>query len=218
MNIFETIAAQAAAMRLPLYAVTATRVARRGDAALLSMHWHGFLRQTPLKLPGVVLPLRSVAQSVAQLDLSGEGPGELEHALLEAAWQFGAWELERVERPGWWRLGVPATEVRDAMCAFGFIEDEEDAQAHTIADAPDRREMLREAGRRGYVRWLFRPRKYGIWSMVREDADETLDSSGGRTLPCPVLPRAVGGTAGGAGGARTVYRLGHSSRLVLGRG
>ena len=73
----------------------------------------------------------------------------------------------------------------------------------------------REAGRRGYVRWLFRPRKYGIWSVVREDADETLDSSGGRTLPCPVLPRAVGGTAGSA---RTVYRLGHSSRLVLGRG
>lgn len=223
MNLFETVTAHSAAMRLPLYAVTVTRVARRADAALLSLHWHGFLRQTPLKIPGVELPPRPVALSITKLDMSGERPDTLERALLEAAWQLGAWDLERLVRPPWWRLGAPATEVSEALRAFGYA-DEEDAAAgthrtgdlggHTMTQVSDRDEMLREAGRRGYVRWLFRPRKCGIWAAVPDDADDTLDSTGGRTLPCPVVP----GPARGTGAQRTVYRLGRTSGWVLGRG
>lgn len=220
MNLFETVAAHSAAMRLPLYAVTVTSVARRADAALLSLHWHGFFRQTPLKMPGVDLPPRPVAQSIARLDLSGEHPDTLERALLEAAWQLGAWDLERLVRPPWWRLGAPATEVSEALRAFGYADEEAaaagtgDAGEHAMAQVPERGEMLREAGRRGYVRWLFRPRKGGIWSAVADDGDDTLDGTGGRTLPCPVVP----GPARGTGPQRTVYRLGRASAWVLGRG
>jgi len=220
MNLFETVTAHSAAMRLPLYAVTVTSVARHPDAALLSLHWHGFLRQTPLKMPGVELPRRPVPLSIARLDISGERPDTLEQALLEAAWQLGAWDLERIVRPPWWRLGAPATEVSEALRAFGYA-DEEDAAAgnggageHAVAQASDRDQMLREASRRGYVRWLFRPRKGGIWSAIPEDADDTLDSSGGRTLPCPVVP----GLASGPGPQRIVYRLGHANGPVLGSG
>ena len=217
MNLFETVAAHAAAMRLPLYAVTVTSVVRRADAALLSLHWHGFFRPTPLKMPGVELPPRPVAQSIARLDMSGERPDTLEQALLEAAWQLGAWDLERVVRPAWWRLGAPAAEVSEALRAFGYADEEDAANAkgdmreHTMAQVPDREAMLREAGRRGYVRWLFRPRKCGIWSAVPDDADDTLDSTGGRTLPCPVVPSPARATVP----QRTVYRLGRANAWVL---
>lgn len=218
MNLFETIAGHAAAMRLPLYAVTVTRVARRDDAALLSLHWHGFLRRTPLKIPGADLPPRPLAQSMARLDMSGERLDGLENALLEAAWQLGAWDLERVVRPAWWRPGVPVTDVSEALRAFGYVNgdlggDEPEQGDHTMAAAPDREEMLREAGRRGYVRWLFRPRKCGIWFVVHDGSDETLDSTGGRTLPCPV----VAGPPRKTKPQRTVYRLGRASGLQLRR-
>ncbi|KIQ35449.1 hypothetical protein RT97_05065 [Variovorax paradoxus] len=211
MNILETIASHSDAMRLPLYAVTVTGVAQRADAALLSLHWHGFFRTTPLKMPGVQLASRPVAPSMARLDLTGERSDALEHALLEAAWQLGAWDLERVQRPAWWRLGVPAIEVTEALRAFGHVDDQAHPNEHAPEAVPDREDMLREAGRRGYVRWLFRPRKCGIWSMVSDDWDDTLDSSGGRSLPCPVVPLAMIEPMR----QRTVYRLGRASKWLL---
>lgn len=219
MNILETVADQSDAMRLPLYAVTVTAVAREQAPALLSLHWHGFFRQTPLRLPGVPLPARPVPQSMAQLDVPAgrlDAFDELERSLLEAAWQLGAWDVERLERPAWWRLGAPATEVSDGRRAFGYYDDDAQDGEHLMADAPDREELMRLAAHRGYLRWLFRPRKRGIWAAVQEPqgGDDTLDDSGGRALPCPVMPQPR--QADAAARRTTVYRLGRSHRLVLG--
>ncbi len=217
MNILETVADQSDAMGLPLCAVTVTAVAREEAPALLSLHWHGFLRQTPLNLPGVELPARPVPQSMAQFDLPPGAPGlfeALERSLLEAAWQLGAWDLERLERPAWWRLGAPATEVSDGRRAFGYYgEDDAPESEHLIADAPDREALMHLAAHRGYLRWLFRPRKRGIWGTVPDDDDHTLDASGGRALPCPVVPEPPHHDAAAH---RTVYRLGRAERIVLG--
>jgi hypothetical protein len=217
MNILETVADQSDAMGLPLYAVTVTAVAREGAPALLSLHWHGFFRQTPLRLPGVELPARPVPQSMAQVDLPPATPGlfdELERSLLEAAWQLGAWDVERIERPAWWRLGAPATEVSDGRRAFGYYdEDDGNDSAHVMAEAPDREALMRLAAHRGYLRWLFRPRKRGLWCAVADEADATLDDSGGRPLPCPVVPQPPHADAAAH---RTVYRLGRAGRIVLG--
>jgi hypothetical protein len=218
MNILETVADQSDAMRLPLYAVTVTAVAREEAPALLSLHWHGFFRQTPLRLPGLELPARPVPQSMAQFDLPQgvlDAFDALEQSLLEAAWQLGAWDVERLERPAWWRLGAPATEVNDGRRAFGYYEDDEIDSAHVMADAPDREELMRLAAHRGYLRWLFRPRKRGIWGEVQDDGDDTLDESGGRALPCPVMPQPLHGDHAAR---RTVYRLGRADRILLGGG
>jgi len=218
MNILETVADQSDAMRLPLYAVTVTAVAREEAPALLSLHWHGFFRQTPLRLPGLELPARPVPQSMAQFDLPQgvlDAFDALEQSLLEAAWQLGAWDVERLERPAWWRLGAPATEVSDGRRAFGYYEDDESDSAHLMADAPDREELMRLAAHRGYLRWLFRPRKRGIWAEVQDDGDDTLDESGGRPLPCPVMPQPLHGDDAAR---RTVYRLGRADRILLGGG
>ncbi|MEZ2299281.1 hypothetical protein [Variovorax sp. RCC_210] len=67
MNLFETIAGRGAAMRLPLYAVTVTCVARmRRCCPFIGMASCGARR---LKIPGVNLPTRPAAQSMAQLDM-----------------------------------------------------------------------------------------------------------------------------------------------------
>lgn len=41
---------------------------------------------------------------------------------------------------------------------------------------------------RGYLRWLFRPAKAGLW-RTRDELYDMLDAERGRRLPCPVLPR-----------------------------
>jgi len=59
------------------------------------------------------------------------------------------------------------------------------------------------------LRWLFRPRKWGLWADL-EDPDDTLDDTGGRSSPCPVdsMPRRSGETR------RIVYRLGRAARIL----
>jgi hypothetical protein len=50
---------------------------------------------------------------------------------------------------------------------------------------------------------------------VQDDGDDTLDESGGRPLPCPVMPQPLHGDDAAR---RTVYRLGRAGRILLGGG
>jgi len=208
MNIFEIVTGQARAMKLPLYAVTMTAVDRRATPILLSLHWHGFRRRAPLRLPGIDIPPRAVPQSTAQLDMPPGSFDALERSLLDAAWRLGAWDLERVERRAWWRLGAAPAEASDGRRAFGYYDDDE-AQDQLVAEAPDRAALMELAARRGYLRWLFRPRKCGLWAEL-DDLDDTLDDTGGRSSPCPVdpTPRRSGESR------RIVYRLGRVTRIL----
>jgi hypothetical protein len=78
-----------------------------------------------------------------------------------------------------------------------------------VADAPDADELLHLATERGYLMWLFRPIRGGLWAEYADDA--TLGSQGRRSPPCPhrpIPPRCDGNR-------KTVYRFGiatHSSR------
>ncbi|MDX3905240.1 MAG: diguanylate cyclase [Pigmentiphaga sp.] len=210
MDVFETISAQVTATRLPIYAVTAATVPRRDTPIILIIHWHGFARETPLRLPGIPVPLRSVAGSALQIEARGEGIEEIEQSLLDAAWQLGAWDLERqVGRP-WWRLGAPASEALAGHRAFGDYPDADDGEPGVVMEAPDRDELMRMAAHKGYVRWLFRPRKGGLWGEVA-DEDSTLDSAGGRALPCPFAPYPLETARAG----RAVYRLGKVDRIIF---
>jgi len=208
MNVFETISAHAAAMRLPIYAVTATTVPRRDSPILLIIHWHGFGRETPLKLKDLSVRPRAVAGSALQIEVSGEDIETIEQSLLDAAWQLGAWDLERLVSRPWWRLGASAGEALAGHRAFGDYPDA--SEPALVMEAPDRDGLLRMAAHTGYVRWLFRPRKGGLWQQV-EDEDSTLDGGGGRALPCPVRPYPLETGHGG----RAVYRMGRVNRIIL---
>lgn len=209
MDILSYIQNQAEAMRLPLYAVTLSAVAKPGTPLLLTLYWHGFFRETTVRIhDSFRVPLRSVPGSALQLDLAWSRAEHLDEAMLEAAWRLGAWDLERVTHRPWWRLNAPLSETLACHRAFAHYPDMQDSPV--LVDAPDQERMLEAAALRGYIRWLFRPRAQGVWAQIPGD-DVTLESDLRRTGPCPVPPAAFDRHRPG----RHVYRLGTGDGLLI---
>lgn len=209
MQILQTIQAHVAAMRLPLYAATLSAVAQPDTPLMLILHWHGFHREAPMRLPGVDIPLRSVAGSALQLDAPWREVEALDDAMLDAAWKLGAWDLERVTHRPWWRLNAPLEETVNCHRAFACYPGEADDR-HVVANAKDQAELVELAALRGYVRWLFRPRACGIWKEVDND-DITLEADNRRSSPCPVKPAAFDRHRPG----KRLYRLGRAGTFIL---
>lgn len=208
MDILTSIQAQIDVVRLPLYAVSVSAVRSPDTPLLLLLHWHGFRPEAQRERAG--RPRRAAVPGTAlQLNSRWHTLEEIEGAMLDAAWQLGAWDLERSVRRGCGEVGASAQEAHECRQAFGDNPLAPGSDAHLVLEAPDRDELMQAAARRGYVRWLFRPVRAGLWRAIAED--DTLNAEGGRTPPCPVMPRQVGEP----GRAPQVYRLGRVRRLVL---
>jgi len=219
MDLFDRLQEQISSVRLPLFAVTVSAVAQVNTPLVALLHWHGFRRATPLVLPGVEIPPRPVPASAFQIDAPWHDFEAVDTLLLDAAWQCGAWELERIERRGCNEIGASAAEALACRQAFG---DYADGGQHLIDAAAEREQLMELAARKGYLRWLFRPVLGGLWREPKEAQapdDDTLDRDGGRRSPCPVRPqpRGNGNGNGKATGRRIVYRLGSVRRLWLPR-
>lgn len=208
MHIFDIVCAHMDAVRLPLYAVHATRLNQPDSPTLLFLHWHGFRRATPLRLPGVTLPARAVPSSALQFDGPWASSSAAEEELLDAAWRLGAWDVERLQQRACNSAGAPASEAYACRLAFGDNAAGYPDDAVLDAGAPVRGELMRQAAQRGYARWLFQPVKGGVWAGVGP-GDDSLDADGGRRSACPVRPLPRGSDS------RTVYRLGRLDRLLL---
>ncbi|MEW6133763.1 MAG: diguanylate cyclase [Pseudomonadota bacterium] len=204
MELLQSIQAQIAAVRLPLYAVTVSAVPRPDTPLLLMLHWHGF-RRDETKPHGT---RRAVPGSALQINTSWRTLEEIDRALLDAAWQLGAWDLERRSARACSQVGASAREALECRQAFGNNPFAPNDDSHLLAEAPDRDELMHLAAARGYVRWLFRPVQGGLWRDSAED--DSLAPDGSRPPPCPVAPQAAGRR-----GTRIVYRLGRVSRIVI---
>ncbi|MBB3259019.1 hypothetical protein F4827_003893 [Paraburkholderia bannensis] len=210
MDLFDRLQEQIDVVRLPLFAVTVTAAARVNTPLIAILHWHGFRRATPLVLPGIEIPPRPVPVSVVRIDAPWHNFETVDAMLLDAAWQSGAWDIERIERRGCNTIGASAAEALACRQAFGDYEGDEACNTRLLDDETDRAELMQLAARSGYLRWLFRPVKGGLWGLLNEP-DDTVDPDGGRRPPCPVLP--VPRRREGRG--RTVYRLGAVHRILL---
>ncbi len=205
MEILERIESQIAASKLPLFAVTVAAVPCPDTPVILTLHWHGFLRERLADLeeaPAVTyVPIPSSALQVNDrwTDLL-----DLDRAAMEAGWELGAWDVARAERPSCARPGADSSEAIDCLKAFGAFPFGVNGQQPVVADTPDVDGLLSVACRRGYLMWLFRPVRGGIWAEVADDA--TLLPGGTREPPCPHTP--IRPTLRESN--RTVYRFGRS--------
>lgn len=209
MEILPSIAAQIDAVRLPLYAVTLTALPRPDTPLLLMLHWHGFRPDERAAPDNPLARRRPVPGSALQLNPTWRSVEELDRAMLEAAWQLGAWDMERHARRGCAQVGAPEREALECRQAFGENPLAPGDESHLLVEAPDRTEMMHFAAAKGYVRWMFRPVRGGLWREIAED--DTLSPDGGREPPCPVTARAPTGTRS----APHVYRLGRVNRIIL---
>lgn len=207
MEILQCITAQMSVVGLPLYAVTLTAVPRPDTPLLLMLHWHGF-RPAPSPVAGVRPAQQAVPDSALQINSPWRSLEEIDLAMLDAAWQLGAWDMERLQRRACNDVGATAREALECRQAFGDNPFAPGDEAHLLAEAPDRSDLLRLGAARGYVRWQFRPVRGGLWRQTAED--DTLSPDGGRSPPCPVQPATMAGRH-----RRLVYRLGRASRLIV---
>lgn len=204
MQILSSILEQIQAVGLPLYAVTLTAVPRAHTPLLLMLHWHGFRAQTGAGIP-VYQP---VPGSALQINTAWQSLEQVELAMLDAAWQLGAWDMERRVRRACSWAGASAREALECRQAFGDNPHAPGDEAHLVAEAPDRLELMHLGAQQGYVRWLFHPVRGGLWPSGE---DETLSADGSRQPPCPLRPQP----ARLGRSIKTVYRLGRSTRLIV---
>jgi hypothetical protein len=208
--ILNIIRQQLAAFDRPLAAVSLSTLPRRSSPLLLLLHWHGFAvdERGPLPTAGP-RPRVALPSSALQLTQGWEGLEELDDQMLDAAWQLGAWELTREERRGCNDVGASAREALECRQAFGDDPLAPGSEAHLVAEAPDRADLLAIAARLGYVQWRFRPVAQGLWRDAGQD--DSLAPDGSREPPCPVAPRPAVGTRI----SRSRYQLGRADRIAL---
>lgn len=209
MNLLRLIETQMIANRLPLVAVTLAAVPHANTPTVLTLHWHGLI-EVRLTDDANTVAYQSVPSSALQVNERWDRFDDLDREALETAWELGAWNLERVEAQPFARPGADTHETVMGMHAFGASPICIDGDSPIVADVPDSEDLIHEASRGGYVQWLFRPVRGGLWS---ENADDvTLETGGYRNPTCPLLSQPVATAAFRAKLRKVVYPFGQSRR------
>jgi hypothetical protein len=207
MQILERIEDQIAATGLPLVGITLAAVPCPDTPVILTLHWHGFIKEKLAEVEEAdAVSYTPIPSSALQLNERWENLIAVDRAAMEAAWELGAWDVARAERPGCLRPGANATEAFECLQAFGSFPYGINGQQVVVADAPDADDLVQLAADRGYLMWIFRPVSGGIWAEYADDV--TLGPEGRRPPPCPVRPVPPACI----GKRKTVYRFGLASR------
>ena len=203
MQLLDRIENQISATGLPLVGITIAAIPCPDTPVILTLHWHGFIKEKLAELPQAEpVSYTPVPSSALQLNDRWRDLVAVDRAAMEAAWELGAWDVARAERKGCLRPGARSTEALECLQAFGAFPYGINGNQVVVADAPDAEELVQLAATRGYLMWLFRPVSGGIWAEYADDA--TLASNGRRAPPCPhrVVPPKCQGTN------KMVYRFG----------
>ena len=212
MSLLGLIETQIISNRLPLVAVTLAAVPHTNTPTVLTLHWHGFVE---LRLTDDTNPVayQSVPSSALQVNERWDHFNDLDNEALETAWELGAWNLERVEAQPFARPGADTHETVMGMHAFGASPLSIDGDSPIIADVPDSEDLIQSASRSGYVQWLFRPVRGGLWPESAEDI--TLEPGGYRNPPCPLLSKPVASAAFRANSRKVIYPFGRFRSVLL---
>ena len=177
MHLLERIEDQIAATGLPLVGITLAAVPCPDTPVILTLHWHGFIKERLAEVEQAeVVSYTPLPSSALQLNDRWSDLVAVDRAAMEAAWELGAWDVARAERKGCMRPGAPSSEALECLQAFGAFPFGINGNQAVVTDAPDADELLQLAASRGYLMWLFRPVSGGIWAEVADDA--TLTATG----------------------------------------
>ena len=212
MHLLDRIETQLISNRLPLVGVTIAAVPYANTPVVLTLHWHGFVETRLADVTDAnVVAYQPVPSSALQVNERWDRLDELENDVLDVAWQLGSWDLARVEALPFIRAGASEQESFECMGAFGTPPVLLDGQPPVVAEVPDAGDLIEAAGRTGYLQWVFRPVRGGLWADVSED--DTLEDGGYRNPTCPYVatPTRLGETREPR---RVVYQFGRNSRLA----
>jgi len=213
MQLLDRIETQLISNRLPLVGITVAAVPYANTPVVLTLHWHGFIET---KLADVtdanVVAYQPVPSSALQVNDRWDAFTELENEVLDVAWELGSWDLARTEALPFVRPGASEQESLECMGAFGALPIAIEGQPPVVAEVPDSEELIEAAARTGYVQWLFRPVRGGVWAEVAEDV--TLEEGGYRNPPCPIIARPTRVGRRSLRPRRVVYQLGRCPRLL----
>ena len=212
MSLLSLIEAQMISNRLPLVAVTLAAVPHTNTPTVLTLHWHGFV-ELRLTDDSNAVAYQSVPSSALQVNERWDHFDDLDGEALETAWELGAWNLERAEVQPFARPGADTHETVMGMHAFGASPLSIDGDSPFIADVPDSEDLIHSASRSGYVQWLFRPVRGGLWPESTDDV--TLEPGGYRNPPCPLLSKPVTSVAYRANLRKIIYPFGRSRRTLI---
>jgi hypothetical protein len=203
MRVLECIQDQMSSTSLPLVGITLAAVPCPDTPVILTLHWHGFIREKLLEIEEAeTISYTPIPSSALQLNDRWNNLLSVDSAAMEAAWTLGAWDVQRAERPGCMRPGAQGAEALECLQAFGTFPYGINGNHVVVSDAPDADELVQLAAHRGYLMWVFRPVKGSIWAEYADDA--TLGPEGTRPGPCPHTP--IPPTCEGK--RQTVYRFG----------
>jgi hypothetical protein len=212
MHLLDQIETQLISNRLPLVAVTVAAVPYANTPVVLTLHWHGFVENRLADVPEAeVVAYQAVPSSALQVNDRWDRLDQLENEVLDVAWELGAWDLARTEALPFVRPGAPEQESLECMSAFGTAPLSLDGQSSIVAEVPDAEDLIQAASRAGYLQWLFRPVRGGLWADVSEDA--TLQEGGYRNPPCPLLAQPTR-TRRAQRPRKVVYQFGRAARLA----
>src|ERR1700704_6467759 len=162
MEILERIENQISSTRLPLFGITLAAVPCPDTPVILTLHWHAFIKERLAEVETAeTVAFTSVPSSALQLNDRWRDLDAVDRAAMEAAWELGAWDVDRAERPGCLRPGADSSEALECLQAFGSFPFGVKGHQVVVADAPDADELVQLAAARGYLLWVFRPVRGG---------------------------------------------------------
>ena len=210
-QLLELVESQMIANRLPLMAVSLAAVPHANTPTVLTLHWHGFI-EVRLADEGEAVGYQSVPSSALQVNTRWDHFDDIEFDALETAWELGAWNLERLEAKPFGRVAAETQETLLGMTAFGTSPIHIDGEAPFVSEVPDGEDLIEMASREGYVQWLFRPVRGGMWGEVTND--ETLEAGGYRNPTCPLHTQPMLDAHRLRTSRRVVYPFGRSRHIL----
>src|SRR6185295_5922116 len=143
MELLDRIEDQVASTKLPLVGITLAAVPCPDTPVILTLHWHGFIKEKLADLEEAeTVSYTPIPSSALQLNDRWKSLISVDSAAMNAAWELGAWDVARAERPGCMRPGADGAEALECLQAFGSYPYGIAGNQVVVSDAPDTEDLI----------------------------------------------------------------------------